>query len=453
MLKTIILAGLVGFCVSVICRNGTQLAKVGCMKRNSKVFTDMLANNRNDKSSAFIGKMIDWNEYESSIQLLACACALKAKQGNYIAIALGNYGECFGTKDRTAYEKWMKSPTSISSSCISQTYGRCVESSTHCIGRAYTEHVYSFPSKAPKVINGGYSKWAPYSECSATCGEGFKERERACNNPPPANGGADCAVLGEATETSKCNLKACPVNGGYSSWSTYGSCSKSCGGGQQSRIRKCNNPTPTNGGSQCSGVASESKNCNTQPCLASAICSKHDSTFKTYDGGNAIVLDRHTLNCPAGKVMNQLKLTRNKGGKKIRYDFKCCKSQLPCSDQRKTNRQTYNGGKGGNTVYLDRQPIACGQRGLSYLKLDRSGDKWNYKYDCCKVDYTKVSMSCNTKETKYENDGKGHNAYLDRHDLKCPSNQFISYMHLIRKSDKIAYRYNCCKINLPAPTN
>jgi len=512
MLKTIVLAGLIGLCVSFSCDSGDQLVKVGCMERNSKVFEDMLANNRDKSSSVFIGETIDWNAYDISLQKLSCACAQKAKEGGYVAFGLGFYGECFGTKDKAAYEEWITKEQSVSNNCIGHTYQECKESDALCIGMGFAEYVYTFPSKAPEVVNGGYGEWSPYSECSATCGEGFKERERVCNNPLPANGGADCAALGEATETSKCNLKACPVNGGfsewsaystcskscgggskkrtrsctnpapanggadcngatvdevecgtdlcpvnggYSSWSTYGSCSKSCGGGQQSRTRKCNNPTPANGGSQCSGVSSESKNCNTQPCLASATCSNHETAFKSDGDGKAVYLDRHSVHCPSGKVMRSLKLERNSNHNQIRYDFDCCTSQLPCNDLSTNNGQTYNGGGEGNTVYLDRQTISCGNRGLSYLKLDRSGDKWNYKYHCCQVSYSKASISCYEKDTLFNADGDGKNVYLDRHHLSCPSTYYIASMKLNRNSNhgKIRYTYKCCKVNTPAATN
>ena len=58
------------------------------------------------------------------------------------------------------------------------------------------------------------------------------------------------------------------VNGQYGIWSSYGSCSKSCDSGVRTKRRTCNNPAPAYGGSPCSGSASHSINCNTQPCLS-----------------------------------------------------------------------------------------------------------------------------------------------------------------------------------------
>jgi len=56
------------------------------------------------------------------------------------------------------------------------------------------------------------------------------------------------------------------VNGGWASWSTWGSCTLTCGTGTQDRARSCTNPAPQNGGAQCSGSSSENQNCNTHNC-------------------------------------------------------------------------------------------------------------------------------------------------------------------------------------------
>ena len=59
---------------------------------------------------------------------------------------------------------------------------------------------------------------------------------------------------------------ACPINGGWSDFSAWSECSARCGGGSQSRIKTCNNPAPAFGGANCAGDAEESRECNTQQC-------------------------------------------------------------------------------------------------------------------------------------------------------------------------------------------
>lgn len=58
----------------------------------------------------------------------------------------------------------------------------------------------------------------------------------------------------------------CLVNGGWSIWGTWGSCSLTCGGGSQTRMRTCTSPPPSGGGAACSGSSSQSQLCNTNGC-------------------------------------------------------------------------------------------------------------------------------------------------------------------------------------------
>lgn len=60
------------------------------------------------------------------------------------------------------------------------------------------------------------------------------------------------------------------VNGGWSAWIDQGSCSKTCGSGQQMQMRTCTNPSPTSGGAACSGIGSQVISCNTQACATAA---------------------------------------------------------------------------------------------------------------------------------------------------------------------------------------
>uniref|UniRef100_A0A3Q3L4X2 Uncharacterized protein n=1 Tax=Mastacembelus armatus TaxID=205130 RepID=A0A3Q3L4X2_9TELE len=57
-------------------------------------------------------------------------------------------------------------------------------------------------------INGGYSNWEEWGPCSSTCGQGFQERVRLCNNPEPANGGRSCG--GPSIDSRRCQAGLCP---------------------------------------------------------------------------------------------------------------------------------------------------------------------------------------------------------------------------------------------------
>merc|ERR1712110_516488 len=63
-------------------------------------------------------------------------------------------------------------------------------------------------TEAP-VINGNWSDWGPWGSCSKTCGGGTQNRNRACNSPSPSpNGGAPCE--GDDEDTRQCGDEACP---------------------------------------------------------------------------------------------------------------------------------------------------------------------------------------------------------------------------------------------------
>ena len=60
-----------------------------------------------------------------------------------------------------------------------------------------------------------------------------------------------------------------PVNGGWGPWEEVSPCSASCGGGNQTLARQCNNPVASNGGSDCENSDTDSiktVSCNTQSC-------------------------------------------------------------------------------------------------------------------------------------------------------------------------------------------
>ena len=57
-------------------------------------------------------------------------------------------------------------------------------------------------------VDGQWGEWSSYTSCSRTCGTGYKKRIRNCNNPPSSNGGKDC--IGSKTLNTTCNHRECP---------------------------------------------------------------------------------------------------------------------------------------------------------------------------------------------------------------------------------------------------
>ena len=56
------------------------------------------------------------------------------------------------------------------------------------------------------------------------------------------------------------------IGGEWATWTAYGTCSVTCGGGVQTRTRTCTDPAPTTGGTDCVGNLSENRDCNGQQC-------------------------------------------------------------------------------------------------------------------------------------------------------------------------------------------
>ena len=56
------------------------------------------------------------------------------------------------------------------------------------------------------------------------------------------------------------------LDGGWSEFGEWDNCTMPCDGGTTCRERLCNNPTPSFGGEQCHGEAQECKDCNTLSC-------------------------------------------------------------------------------------------------------------------------------------------------------------------------------------------
>ncbi|XP_053288756.1 adhesion G protein-coupled receptor B1 [Pleuronectes platessa] len=145
-------------------------------------------------------------------------------------------------------------------------------------------------------INGGWSVWSVWAQCSSECGGGIQTRTRTCQSPPEES----YLCEGVVEEGRPCNSQSCTGKGRHPSrsqslrsvdsrkrddldkprsgpqspqtvdsasgdeWSAWSVCSATCGEGWQSRTRFC---VYSSYSTQCSGPLREQR-----PCNNSAVC-------------------------------------------------------------------------------------------------------------------------------------------------------------------------------------
>ena len=59
-------------------------------------------------------------------------------------------------------------------------------------------------------MNGNWGEWTAFGDCNASCGGGNKTRYRECNNPEPSAAGEKCPNFEDTSiDTEPCNLESC----------------------------------------------------------------------------------------------------------------------------------------------------------------------------------------------------------------------------------------------------
>ncbi|XP_066993605.2 hemicentin-1 isoform X2 [Anabrus simplex] len=178
--------------------------------------------------------------------------------------------KCFvpGCQANGAWSKWTAWSTCSTTCGIGQRkrYRKCKNPPPRnggalCRGGKEQQEICN-PTPCP--INGAWSEWSDWKACSGPCSNSTRHRTRQCSEPSPAFGGADCE--GYKAQYIPCTQKGCPVDGQWSDWSLWSSCSASCGPSISKRSRACNEPEPKYGGVPCTGESIEIKECPTTPC-------------------------------------------------------------------------------------------------------------------------------------------------------------------------------------------
>jgi hypothetical protein len=184
----------------------------------------------------------------------------------------------------TPWQEW--------SGCSSECNGykqRSREIKTHaknggnvCDGAMRTVEACNVDSKFCKTKqphNCEFGEWEDWGTCSASCDGGTQQRVRAV--------AADATFSGEGCEGQLKELKAChmeycnvhaesDIDCVWDEWSNWGGCSKTCGGGTHDRIRSVMTPAK-NDGKVCTTESSfEVAPCHTEPCGENHFCTWAD---------------------------------------------------------------------------------------------------------------------------------------------------------------------------------
>nr|CAB3250296.1 A disintegrin and metalloproteinase with thrombospondin motifs gon-1 [Phallusia mammillata] len=175
------------------------------------------------------------------------------------------------------WSDWSKCPVTCGVGTISRSRACNTGVNSDCVGN----HTENNKCTKPKCAVSAWSPWAPWSDCTQTCGTGTKTRLRVCNRGAT---GTNCA--GSSTDQQNCNSQACPL---FSPWTSWSTCSVTCGQGQLSKTRTCS----TRREKDCNGPTVMVKSCSVPiTCATTGNTTANPNNDKQFGGGTTT-----TSNC------------------------------------------------------------------------------------------------------------------------------------------------------------
>jgi hypothetical protein len=133
------------------------------------------------------------------------------------------------------------------------------------------------------TIEKRWSDWALVLDHTVDCGDGaYQEYSRTCVDGNMQNG-SDCVGLDSKIDDVKTD--PCPIDGGWSEWTTAVSFDE-CGVGDETHERTCDNPEPLYGGTDCVGLSSKSVVATNESCTPESVDGGWSDwiSLSTFDG-------------------------------------------------------------------------------------------------------------------------------------------------------------------------
>jgi hypothetical protein len=162
-----------------------------------------------------------------------------------------------------------------------------------------------------------------------------------------------------------------------------------------------------------------------------------NSGVQDYGNGKNYYLDRHNVDCGDDGI-NRFQLGRPTPTT-TKYDYTCLEGMNTSVNKKSTVANDYGA---ASAIYLDRHDVNCNGAPITQFKLGRATpSQIHYDYMCGDAS----SDDCRDVDTGW-NDESANTIYLDRHNVKCNDNEYVSRFKLNRNNaGKFRYDYKCCK--------
>ena len=182
--------------------------------------------------------------------------------------------------------------------------------------------------------------------------------------------------------------------------------------------------------------------------LVTISCQTYYTPLNHDGGGNIVYLDRHIVDCGKNKMMQSLHLMRNLTLRKYHYRYTCCTTPNACYQKTFHNNFTYDGR--GNAIYLNRQNVQCQNDDyITYFHLNRNPalNKVRYTYKCC--DFHGKSKTNYNAATPWNRDDEDNARYLDKHNISCIHGYGLTKFRLVQlPPSHYRYEFKCTKVNM-----